>query len=640
MCRHLRILELSNNILNGILPTSISNLSTSLQKLQLHDCNIRGGIPSEIGSLNNAITINLASNELSGPIPVTIGRLNNLQALCLSDLTSLRSLYLSSNKLHSTIPLSFWSLKDILEVDLSSNYLNGSIPLDIGNLKVLTYLNLSSNLLSSDIPLTIGSLIDLQVMDLSSNRLQGPIPDSLGDMMSLTSLNLSHNNFSGVIPKSLVKLSYLKYFNVSFNRLEGEIPSEGPFVNFTTQSFMNNYALCGSPRLQVHPCKNNIHQSNKTLLHALRYVLPTFASIIIVAALIILYKKRQGKSTNMAIAEDYIRIEKWSGIAYNQLVQGTNGFSENMLLGSGSFGSVYKGMLSDGTDVAIKVFNLQMEGSFRSFDVECEVMSNILHRNLVKIITCCSTIDFKGLVLEFMPNGSLEKWLYSSNYFLDILQRINIMIDVASALEYLHLGHPKPVIHCDLKPSNVLLDEDMVAHVGDFGLAKLLGEEDSVKQTMTLATIGYMAPEYGSTGIISVKSDVYSYGIILMEVFTRKKPTEEIFSEEMSMKQWVQKSLSNGIIGVVDSSLVHKDDEHYVVKANCVSSIMELALDCSAESPDDRIDMKLAVSMLKNIKRKFLNNTVPNSFRIHKIEGNGCHDTYWLHPNQGAFTTF
>ena len=93
-----------------------------------------------------------------------------------------------------------------------------------------------------------------------------------------------------------------------------------------------------------------------------------------------------------------------------------------------------------------------------------------------------------------MPNGSLEKWLYSCNYFLDIMQRINIMIDVASALEYLHLGHPIPVIHCDLKPSNVLLDNDMVAHVGDFGIAKLLGEEDSMKQTMTLATIGYMAP--------------------------------------------------------------------------------------------------------------------------------------------------
>ncbi|XVF23442.1 hypothetical protein REPUB_Repub13aG0039000 [Reevesia pubescens] len=153
----------------------------------------------------------------------------------------------------------------------------------------------------------------------------------------------------------------------------------------------------------------------------------------------------------------------------------------------------------------------------------------------------------------------------------------------------------------------------MVAHMGDFGLAKLLGEEDFIKQTTTLATIGYMAPEFGSAGIISVKSDVYSYGILLMEIFTGKKPTDEIFSGEMSMKDWVESSLSNGIIGIVDSSLVHEDDEHFVIKANCVSSIMGLALDCSAESPDDRKEMKHVVSILTNIKRKFLNNTTRDS---------------------------
>ncbi|XVF82882.1 hypothetical protein PTKIN_Ptkin16aG0086400 [Pterospermum kingtungense] len=205
-------------------------------------------------------------------------------------------------------------------------------------------------------------------------------------------------------------------------------------------------------------------------------------------------------------------------------------------------------------------------------------MSNIVHRNLVKVITCCSTTHFKALVLAFMPTGSLEEWLYSFNHSLDILQRINIMIDVASALEYFHSGHPIPVIHCDLKPSNNLLDKDMVAHVGDFGIAKLLREDDSIKQTMTPATVGYMAPGYGSAGIISVKSDVYSYGILLMETFTRKKPTDEIFSGDMSLKHWVERSFSNEIIGVADSSLVQKDDQYFVINANCISSIMGLGL--------------------------------------------------------------
>ena len=131
-----------------------------------------------------------------------------------------------------------------------------------------------------------------------------------------------------------------------------------------------------------------------------------------------------------------------------------------------------------------------------SFNSECEVLWNVRHRNLIKILSGCSNLDFKALVLEFMPNGSLEKWLYSHNYFLDILERLNIMIDVGLALEYLHHGHAlAPIIRCDLKPSNILLDENMVTHVSDFGISKLLGEgDDSLIQTKTMATISYMAP--------------------------------------------------------------------------------------------------------------------------------------------------
>ncbi|XP_022735492.1 receptor kinase-like protein Xa21 [Durio zibethinus] len=173
---------------------------------------------------------------------------------------------------------------------------------------------------------------------------------------------------------------------------------------------------------------------------------------------------------------------------------GYEGFSDSKLLGVGSFGSVYQVTLSDGLSIAVKIFNLELEGAFKSFDIECDVLRNIHHRNLVKIISSCSNIDFKSLVLEFMPNGSLEKWLHSHNYFLDMIPRLNIMIDVGSAIEYLHHGYTKPMIHCDLKASNILLDEDMVAHLGDFGIAKLLGEPYSTTQTMTIATTGYMAP--------------------------------------------------------------------------------------------------------------------------------------------------
>ncbi|PRQ32049.1 putative protein kinase RLK-Pelle-LRR-XII-1 family [Rosa chinensis] len=172
--------------------------------------------------------------------------------------------------------------------------------------------------------------------------------------------------------------------------------------------------------------------------------------------------------------------------------------------------------MSDGMEVAIKVFNLQLEGAFASFDTECEILSNIRHRNLIKVISCCSQIDFKALVLNYMPNGSLDKWSYFQNFSLNILQRLNILIDVALALEYLHHGYETPIVHCDLKPSNILLDDDMGAHVADFGIAKRLGGGDSMTRTMTLATIGYMAPEYGMEGMVTRRGDVYSFGIVVM----------------------------------------------------------------------------------------------------------------------------
>lgn len=295
-------------------------------------------------------------------------------------------------------------------------------------------------------------------------------------------------------------------------------------------------------------------------------------------------------------------------VSYLELLRATNGFSANNLLGTGGFSTLYRGALSDGIGVAVKVFNLQVEGGFKSFDKECEMLSNTRHRNLLKIISCCSQIDFKAVVLEYMPNGSLEKWLFSSTCSLNVLERLNIMIHVASALEYLHHGYQLPIVHCDLKPSNILLDDDMVAHVADFGIAKLLGG-DSVPQTLTLATIGYMAPEYGMEGIVSTRGDVYGFGIVMMETFTKRKPTDEMFAGEINLKEWIANSLlEDGIIEVLDATLlgIEDDDDKFVVKRHCLSSLTRLALACSAESPQGRINMQDVVVTLKKIKIKLL----------------------------------
>ncbi|XP_015069646.1 probable LRR receptor-like serine/threonine-protein kinase At3g47570 [Solanum pennellii] len=203
-----------------------------------------------------------------------------------------------------------------------------------------------------------------------------------------------------------------------------------------------------------------------------------------------------------------------------------------------------------------------------------------------------------------MPNGSLDKYLYSHNYFLDICQRLSIMIDVACALEYLHHGCSSPVIHCDIKPSNILLDEDMVAHLSDFGISKLLGEDESDLYTKTLATFGYIAPEYGLDGLVSIKCDVYSYGIMLLETFTRRKPSE--FEGDLSLKQWVSYSLPEAVMNVVDANLVTPMDHRLQKKLDVVASIMKVALDCCAESPATRTNMKDVVGMLQKIMIQLL----------------------------------
>ncbi|XP_022717801.1 probable LRR receptor-like serine/threonine-protein kinase At3g47570 [Durio zibethinus] len=643
-CKDLEQLTFDDNpLISGELPTSVGNLSAYLTLFYGTLCNIKGNIPREIGNLSNLVWLGLDHNNLTGPIPTTIGRLRDLQNVnlgsnklegsipselchlerlafltltdnrlsgpipaCLGDLVSLRNLFLGSNNFTS-IPSTLTRLNGILFLELDSNSLSGSLPVDIGKWRSVTNLNLSENQFSGTIPSSIADLIDLTHLSLSGNILEGSIPQSFDELISLEYLDLSRNNLSGMIPKSLEKLPNLKYLNVSFNRLQGEIPSGGSFVNYSSQSFMGNEALCGSSRLQVPPCKTDPSRRSKTGTELLKYILPAIGlAILILAMVIILLRNRNRKAEVPITEENLLPLAEWRRISYHELDQATDGFSESKLLGVGSFGSVYQGTLSNGISIAVKVFNANIDRALRSFDVECEVLRNIRHRNLVKIISSCSNIEFKALVLELMPNGSLEKWLYFHDHFLDVSQRLNIMIDIALALEYLHHGHSPPVVHCDLKPNNVLLDNDMIAHLGDFGIAKLISEEDLMTQTMTLATIGYMSPEYGSEGIVSTQGDIYSFGILLMETFTRKKPTDEMFVEETNLKCWVKESLPSAVVHIIDANLLDTIETERLAAKDCVLSILQLALECSAELPEKRIDMKEVVGRLKKIKIKFL----------------------------------
>ncbi|CDO96773.1 unnamed protein product [Coffea canephora] len=628
--KSLKLLILDYVSIKGTIPRTIANFSSSLQKFLVRNCELEGSIPPEIGNFSRMISLDLSSNFFKGQLPLTFQGLPNLQGLelqnntisgaispnfcnlrsltlldlsqnkfsgqlpeCLGNMSSLGKLNLSSNGLNATIPASLWNLKNLMSLDVHSNAFGGFIPQEIGNLLAATDIDLSRNKFSGNIPASVGSLKNLISFTLADNELQGSIPEVVGKMVNLESLDLSQNNLTGEIPTSLISLSHLKYFNVSFNHLHGKIPENGSFLNFTIESFMSNEGFCGGPaHLRLLPCPNNSPQASRTKrFPRFAYILlPTALTVfaVIIFELVLIMAQRRSRNhaqTNPLPPTAHERI------SYYDLVHATNDFGESNMIAKGSYGSVYKGVLRDGSILAIKVFNLQVEGAFKSFDAECEVLRNIRHRNLVKVISSCSNHDFRALVLEYLPNGSLERWLYSHNYFLDFRQRLNIVIDVATALDYLHHGYSSPIAHCDLKPSNVLLNQDMTGHVGDFGIAKLLSGGESKAMTNTLATIGYIAPgdlKYGSEGKVSRKCGVYSFGILLMETFSRKKPTDEMFTEDF------------------DHNLITPPDENSTTIVQCIFKIMEMAVTCTVESPEERIDIKDALNELKNIKVQFL----------------------------------
>ncbi|CAN6705210.1 unnamed protein product [Malus baccata var. baccata] len=688
-CTNLHDLSIGVNNFGGVLPESISNLSTKLREIYFKGNQIHGNIPIGIVNLINLERLSLSANFLAGTIPSSIGKLNKLYVLflgwnelsgnvpsSLGNLTSLSNLYLESNQLQGSIPQSLGDCRFMLYLDLSHNNLRGpipkqfinslvyldlsgnqlteSIPTEVGNLRHLVLLNVSENKLSGEIPQSLGSCTSLTTLSLRQNLLQGTIPKSLSSLRGIENFDLSRNNLSGIIPNYLGSFIFLQNLNLSFNDFEGAVPIQGVFKNASAVSVVGNTLLCGGiPHLRLPKCVSK--QSKCGLSPKLNLIISVscgVVSLVLVLLLALLYRYRKDKALKSTSGSSLgVSLLK---LSYGDLLKATDGFSASNLIGSGSFGSVYKGVLNqhEERNVAVKVLNLQTSRASKSFISECEALKSIRHRNLVKLLSACSSIDFQGndfkaLVYEFMVNGSLDEWLHISAQGVDrpanlpknlnLTQRVNIAIDVACALDYLHNSSHMPIVHCDIKPSNILLDSDMTASVGDFGLARYLRDASCPSplhdnsSNVIKGTIGYTPPEYGMGGEVSTYGDVYSYGILLLEMLTGKRPTDDMFNGGMDLHSFVVMALPERVREICDPLLVQIEESSSSTNprsnvgnlapndrrkrvVECLTSIARVGVACSVAMPRERKDMSNVVVELSLIRDVLTGTRMPREY--------------------------
>ncbi|PKU86270.1 Somatic embryogenesis receptor kinase 1 [Dendrobium catenatum] len=508
----------------------------------------------------------------------------------------------------------------VIRVDLGNAQLSGQLVPQLGQLKNLQYLELYSNTISGTIPSDLGNLTNLVSLDLYLNNFTGNIPESLGKLTQLRFLRLNNNSLTGQIPVSLTNISALQVLDLSNNNLSGGVPSNGSFSLFTPISFANNPLLCGPgttkacpggpplspPPPLVVPTPPSSPGSSASSTGAIAGGVAAGAALLFAAPAIGFAwwrrRKPQDYFFDVPAEEDpEVHLGQLKRFSLRELQVATDGFSNKHILGRGGFGKVYKGRLADGSLVAVKRLKEERTpGGELQFQTEVEMISMAVHRNLLRLRGFCMTPTERLLVYPYMANGSVASCLRErppNQPPLEWTTRRRIALGSARGLSYLHDHCDPKIIHRDVKAANILLDEEYEAVVGDFGLAKLMDYKDTHVTTAVRGTIGHIAPEYLSTGKSSEKTDVFGYGIMLLELITGQRAFDLARlanDDDVMLLDWVKGLLREKKLDM----LVDPDLQNNYIEAE-VESLIQVALLCTQGSPVERPKMSEVVRMLE-----------------------------------------
>ncbi|CAI9772200.1 unnamed protein product [Fraxinus pennsylvanica] len=617
---NLRGVQLFNNRFSGSIPASLG-LCPLLQTLDLGNNSLSGAIPSSLVNSTKLFRLNISHNSMSGSIPTS-----------LTQSPSLVFLALQNNNLSGSIP-SFGKSSELQEISLCHNQLSGVLPSDIGNLSRLRTIDFSYNAINGSLPNSLSNLQNLSVLNLSNNRFNGHILRTIENISSLRQLDLSINSLSGEIPTSLGDLPNLDSFNVSYNNLSGPVPAKLS-QKFDSSAFVGNLELCGyspSTACPVSPSqappspetreKHGRKLSTKDIILIAAGALLIILLILCCILLCCLIRKRgAAKDTEGGQAAGRAataRGEKGipptagevevSGETGGKLVHfdGPMIFTADDLLcataeimGKSTYGTVYKATLEDGSQVAVKRLREKITKGQREFETEVNSLGKIRHPNLLALRAFyLGPKGEKLLVFDYMPKGSLTTSLHArvSDTTVDWQTRMNIAKGMARGLLYLHTN--VNIIHGNLTSSNVLIDEHNNAKIADYGLSRLMTAAANANVIATAGALGYRAPELSKLKKATTKTDVYSLGVIILELLTGKSPGEAM--NGVDLPQWVASIVKEEWTNEVFDLELMKDGS---VIGDELLHTLKLALHCVDPSPSARPEVHQVLQQLEEIR--------------------------------------